>query len=159
MSPSDAPTPRAGKLVADGSATFSGIDATILMGGPDAVFTVMEMTVAPGEGSPRHISVDEDKVFLVRSGELAFLVGEDVFHAESGETVSVPRGLQHSFRAMRGPASMTLVATPARHDRFFRSMDALPLPHDGKDVQAVCREFGQIITGPVVEAGTSDPAA
>ncbi|SMF56254.1 hypothetical protein SAMN02982989_0146 [Xaviernesmea oryzae] len=45
---------------------------------------------------------------------------------------------------------MTLVSTPARHDRFFQTMDALPVPHDLNDVQAVCETFGQAIVGLVV---------
>jgi len=45
---------------------------------------------------------------------------------------------------------MTLISTPARHDRFFEAMDALPVPHEPEQVQAVCERFGQAIVGPLV---------
>lgn len=141
-----------GKLVAGKSAIFSGIHADILMGGESAPMTVMAMTVAPEQGAPDHISHGEDKIFQVMEGHLLFSVGKDKLEASAGERIFVGRGVAHSFSALYDePAVMTLVSTPALHDRFFAAMDALPVPHDMSEVQAVCARFNQSIIGPVVK--------
>ena len=141
-----------GRLLPTDTAQFSGIDANILMGGDGAPFTVMEMVVAPGMGAPAHISHQEDKVFHVSDGKLLFLIGENLLEASAGDHLFVPKGQLHSFSAQGdGFARMTLVSTPAHHDRFFRALSELPVPHDPQDVEVVCRECNQSIVGPVVQ--------
>lgn len=141
-----------GKLVTKSCATFSGIQADILMGGEMAPMTVMTMTVASEQGAPAHISHREDKVFYIMKGNLIFSVGNNKIKALPGEVIFVGRGVAHSFSALNGvPAAMMLIASPARHDRFFAAMDALKIPHDPSEVQAVCELFEQSIVGPVVK--------
>lgn len=141
-----------GKLTSEKSAVFSGIQADILMGGEAAPMTVMSMTIAPEQGAPDHISHGEDKVFQIMEGNLIFSVGTDKIKALQGECIFVGRGIAHSFSALNGePALMTLISTPAKHDRFFVAMGALSLPHDMSQVQAVCEQFDQSIVGPVVK--------
>ncbi|WP_183030098.1 cupin domain-containing protein [Altericroceibacterium spongiae] len=140
-----------GLLATCGTADFSGIHAEILLGGEAAPLTAMALTVAPALGAPAHISFTEDKLFTVTRGHLLFLVGNDRFLAECGASVFVPQGDVHSFSALDGSACMMLVATPARHDRFFQAMGSLPLPHRPEEVQAVCERYEQAIVGPVVQ--------
>lgn len=141
-----------GKLTTRESATFSGIQADILMGGENAPMTVMTMTVSSNQGAPDHISHKEDKVFQIMEGHLIFSVGGDKINASPGERIFVGRGVAHSFSALNNePAIMTMVSTPAKHDRFFAAMAALTVPHDMSDVQAVCERFDQSIVGPVVK--------
>lgn len=64
--------------------------------------------------------------------------------------MSLSKGQIHSFVAQAGPARMTLVSSPAHHDRFFRAFGALPVPHDPGQVEAVCRACDQQIVGLVV---------
>lgn len=140
-----------GALSPVGKTRFSGIDADILLGGDKAPFTVMEMTVAPGMGAPAHISFHEDKVFHVTEGSLLFLVGEDRLTAESAAHVYVAKGVTHSFSALGdNPARMTLVSTPAHHERFFQALSALAVPHDPQEVATVCAALDQAVVGPVV---------
>nr|WP_272209717.1 cupin domain-containing protein [Marinicella sp. W31]MDC2875541.1 cupin domain-containing protein [Marinicella sp. W31] len=154
MTQNPAPVPRAsGRLTSMGTAEFSGIDATILMGGDGKPFTVMEMIVRPGMGAPAHISFHEDKVFHISEGNFLFLIGEDRIKAKAGDHLFAGRRQVHSFSALGSkPARMTLVSNPAHHDRFFRALSALPVPHDPKEVEAVCETCDQRIVGPIVEA-------
>lgn len=146
------PSPSNGVLSPVGQARFSGIEADILLGGDDAPFTVMAMTVMPGLGAPAHNSYGEDKIFHVSKGALLFLVGDDHVWAEAGDHILVAKGVTHSFSALGDiPAQMTLVSTPSKHERFFMALSGLPEPHDPSDVQAVCKAFDQAIVGPVVQ--------
>lgn len=141
-----------GKLTKLGHADFSGIGADVLLGGENAPMTVMHLAVTDGQGSPRHKSLEEDKVFHVASGSMVFLVGDKIFAAEAGDIIYVSRGLEHSFCATHGEATLVLFSTPSRHDRFFADMGALPVPHDPQEVQEVCERHAQVITGAVVSA-------
>lgn len=142
-----------GKLTAASVAVFSGIEARILLGGEQAPMTVMAMQVAPAQGAPAHISPAEDKLFHVASGALSFLIGEDRVRVSAGDHLFVARGMIHGFVAVGEEAAhLTLVSTPARHDRFFLAMSALPTPHDVAQVEEICRRFEQVIVGPVPSA-------
>ncbi|MGK6325329.1 cupin domain-containing protein [Sphingomonas sp. DT-51] len=150
MTTSDQPqTHFSGLLTPCGTARFSGIEARIMLGGEQAAMTVMILTVTKGQGAPAHISLEEDKLFCVESGHLLFVIGTERILAQAGERVFVARGVTHGFSAVNTEAQMTLVSTPARHDRFFQAMSELPMPHAQADVQAVCKRFGQAIVGPI----------
>lgn len=142
-----------GRLTSLGIAQFSGIEATILLGSDGAAFTVMEMVVAPGMGAPAHISCLEDKIFHISQGPFLFLIGETHIEATDGDHLFVAKGQVHSFCAHGDTAArMTLISTPAHHDRFFRALSALPIPHDPQDVEAVCIDCDQQIVGPIVQS-------
>lgn len=143
-------TASSGVLSAGATAHFSGIDAEILLGGEAPPMTIMSMTVQRDQGAPAHKSFDEDKVFCVDDGRLLFLIDMRKVEVKVGDRLFVAKGTTHSFSALGGVARMTLVSAPARHDRFFQAMDALPVPHDLDQVRAVCERFGQAIVGPMV---------
>ncbi len=141
-----------GRLTPSGTARFSGIDANILMGDDHAPFSVMEMVVELGMGAPAHISRREDKIFHITKGAFLFLIGEKRIEANEGDHLFVGQGQVHSFSAQGdGPARMTLVSTPANHDRFFQALSAIDTPHDPQDVEAVCVNYDQQIVGPIVQ--------
>lgn len=141
-----------GKCDVLGTASFSGIDADILIGGENAPMTVMALAVQDGFGAPEHISHGEDKVFLIEEGQFCFLVGDNKFVANAGERVFVPRGIKHSFTPLGSDSGrMTLVSTPGKHDRFFQAMSSLKTPHSMEDVAALCEKFDQTIVGLIVK--------
>lgn len=147
-----------GLLHTAAEATFSGIEARILLGKDNAsAFTVMQMAVSRDSGAPLHRSPQEDKVFNITSGRFLFLVGGKTFITNTGDCVYVPKGTQHSFRALDCPSSgMTLVSTPAHHDVFFLRLSTLSEPHNPEDVMQVCAECWQELMGPVVEPESLD---
>lgn len=143
-------SPALGLLRPLATAEFSGIRASIMLGGPAAAMTAMRLRIQENCGAPTHISASEDKFFAVTGGRLLFLVGTEVIDTMIGDYVFVPKGVAHSFRAEGGTAWITLVSTPGRHDRFFQAMAALPTPHDAAAVEAVCTRFDQQMIGPIV---------
>ena len=138
------------KLAATSRTCFSGIPADVLLGGADAPMTDMNLTVDPDLGAPAHVSFEEDKVFVLTQGRFQFLLGSTIVWAEAGDRVFVPKGAIHSFRAVGNVARMTLISSPARHDRFFHAIHALPEPRLPDDVAAVCATFAQQMRGPIV---------
>jgi quercetin dioxygenase-like cupin family protein len=78
-------------------------------------YSVMEYVVAarpstetPDFGPHRHLEIEE--TFLVRSGRLRFLLGDDVFELGPGDFVRAPPGVRHGFANVSGEAVELLVS-------------------------------------------------
>ena len=63
--------------VALGSVCLTGADT----GG---AYCLLDVSLAPGIGVPRHIHTREDETYYVTSGELEVIVGEEVFVLKTG---------------------------------------------------------------------------
>lgn len=131
------------------SLQFAGMDTRVIAGlSTAAPYTAMVMRVEQGGGAPAHRSLDEDKTFVVLEGRLEYRFGDTVRDVSAGESVAVARGDVHGFTNRAAtPARVLLVASPARHDGFFRAMAALPVPHALDAVRRVCAQYRQEIVG------------
>jgi mannose-6-phosphate isomerase-like protein (cupin superfamily) len=65
-------------------------------------------TEAPDFGPHRHLEIEE--TFLVRSGRLRFLLGDEVFDLGPGDFVRAPPGVRHGFANVSGAAVELLVS-------------------------------------------------
>ena len=74
-----------------GSLCLSGADT----GG---AYCVIEASLAPGMGVPRHTHTREDEAYFVLVGELEVIVGDKVFVLEAGDTLIAPRDIPHQLR-------------------------------------------------------------
>lgn len=137
-----------GRVVSDvETVSFANMTTRLIAGGAGPV-TILEMRIGQGGGAPAHRSLDEAKTFIVLTGRLQFLLGEVTTPVVSGDVIEVAEGVVHGFsNPDEMPAQMMLVATPARHDGFFRAMAALPVPHDVDAVRRVCETYRQEIMG------------
>src|SRR5215510_3305022 len=54
---------------------------SVCLSGPDTggAYCLLEVSLAPGVGVPRHTHTREDETYYVISGELEVIVGEEVF--------------------------------------------------------------------------------
>ena len=66
--------------VALGSVCLTGADT----GG---AYCLLEVSLAPGIGVPRHIHTREDETYYVTSGELEVIIGDEVFVLKAGDTL------------------------------------------------------------------------
>jgi quercetin dioxygenase-like cupin family protein len=127
---------------------FAGIKTRILNPYPSA-FTMLEMTIQPGYGAPAHVSVTEDKLFIVLSGEIKYRIGEETHLVPVGARVQVARGVVHGFTNVGADvAKHILVSTPRRHEEFFRDMQNAPEPRL-EHIPAIAAKNGQEIVGPL----------
>jgi quercetin dioxygenase-like cupin family protein len=122
-------------------------------------FTVIEMTTAPGAGSPPHTQTDQE-AFLVLDGCFEITVGDKIGHYSAGDFVHVGPGELHMFRNIADtPSKMLLINFPGDlHEEFFLAVgDRLPsgttefpelLPPDVPQIVATAALFGIIIPPP-----------
>src|SRR4030088_3830853 len=60
---------------------------------------IFEETVPAGTKSTLHLHHDSDEVAYVLSGEITFLVGDDVTVGGPGTSAFMPRGVRHAWKS------------------------------------------------------------
>src|SRR5262245_14467796 len=74
-----------------GSVCLSGEDT----GG---AYCLLEVSLAPAIGVPRHTHTREDESYYVLTGELEVVVGEEVLVLRAGDSLMAPRNIPHQLR-------------------------------------------------------------
>jgi quercetin dioxygenase-like cupin family protein len=74
-----------------GSVCLSGKDT----GG---AYCLLEASLAPGMGVPRHTHTREDESYFVLAGELEVIVGGRTFVLKPGDSLVAPRDIPHQLR-------------------------------------------------------------
>ena len=73
-----------------------------------------------GGGPGQHIHTDEDEALYILEGELNVKLGEEIFLAESGSFVFLPRNVLHTFwRANEKPVKLLVIISPPEFEEFF----------------------------------------
>ena len=74
---------------------LGGTVVTLRIGGTDTdgTYAAMDLALAPGAGSPRHVHRNEDETFAVLAGAITFQLGERTVCTTAGGLVFIPRGL------------------------------------------------------------------
>jgi quercetin dioxygenase-like cupin family protein len=155
---------RAPEVIAPGSGHhlhFLNHLATIkVRGGEDGALSVVEFTASRGLGPPLHRHDDEDELFVVLSGEVAFHAGDDRVVTGAGGMALLPHGIPHTFQVHSETASFVCVTgSRVRAPRFDQMVTALavptatptlpaPGPIDPGRVADVCLEHGIEVLGP-----------
>jgi quercetin dioxygenase-like cupin family protein len=104
-----------------GSVCLSGTDT----GG---AYCLLEVSLAPGMGVPRHTHTREDEVYFILAGELEVTVGEKIFVLRPGDTLLAPRDIPHKLRNSGNTTNhYLLVFSPSGFEDFIMAT-ALPAP-------------------------------
>ncbi len=114
--------------------SVSGDKVAILRSGADTAgaYTVMELTIAPGNGTPPHVHHREDETFLIMDGEMTFWVEGQAMVRRKGEFLSAPKDVPHHYANTGAtPARIVCTAAPAGIEEFFEKVGTiLHLPSD-----------------------------
>ena len=86
----------------------------------DGAYALAHATIAPGGEPPLHIHAREDETFHVLSGTMTFQRGMERIEAQAGDTVHLPRGIQHAFKVTSPQARALLLITPGGLEDAFR---------------------------------------
>lgn len=115
-------------------------------------FDFMAASFAPLTGPPLHLHREQDDSFYVLDGILTVQVGDDVFDIGTGDFLSVPPGMPHTFDNLHNggrPVRALNVMTPGG---FFPMFDEMGRQADGPDLDErmsqVTEKYGTVILGP-----------
>src|SRR3954471_9236146 len=80
----------------------------------DGSIMIFEATAPLGAKSTLHLHHDSDEVAYVLSGEITFLIGDDVTVGGPGTCAFMPRGVRHAWKSSGASAGRVLfLYTPA----------------------------------------------
>src|SRR5687768_15055466 len=83
-------------------------------------YTILELTLQPGQGAPPHVHRREDEVFLVIEGTCEVGSPGATSLAQVGTVAVFPRGIEHLFRNPGdAPCRVMITAIPGGLDRYF----------------------------------------
>lgn len=107
----------------------------------NGLFSLLKMTEIKGLEPPLHIHTKEDETFLLLDGEMEFSVKNETYHAVAGDTMFLPRNIEHSFKVLTARAEVMILLTPGGFEQFFIEMSKpapemkqAPLPASPPDI-------------------------
>jgi len=83
-------------------------------------YCLLDVSLAPGIGVPRHTHTREDETYYVLSGELKVEVGDQSFLLRPGDTLFAPRNIPHQLKNTGETENRyLLVFSPAGFENFI----------------------------------------
>ena len=121
---------------------ISGIDT-------DNDLAVFEQTgLTPNGGPPLHIHPFQDEWFYIIEGEYLFQVGDDKFQMKSGDTIFLPRNVQHAFIQLTEIGKMIVSYLPAgKMEAFFQVTDQWNSPPSKEEIAKVFEDHEMKVVG------------
>lgn len=105
-----------------------GMDANVLLTteATGGAVSVVLGHLAPGDGPPDHVHLEQDEMFYVLEGTVELTAADQTAIAGPGSIVFVPRTVVHRFRnAGTGMARMLECSLPGGLDRYFKAISEL----------------------------------
>jgi quercetin dioxygenase-like cupin family protein len=110
---------------------------------------VFEQTgLTPNGGPPLHIHPFQDEWFYVIDGEYIFQVGNNKFQLKSGDTIFLPRNIQHAFIQLSEKGKMLVSYFPAgKMEAFFKVTDKWTSPPTKEEIAKVFADHDMKVVG------------
>lgn len=107
----------------------------------------------PMGGPPLHIHPYQDEFFYIIEGEYLFQVGDDKFQMKSGDTIFLPRDVQHAFIQLTENSKVIVSYMPAgKMEDFFKTTDSWTSPPTFKEIEKVFEDHDMKVVGPPLKA-------
>lgn len=134
--------------------TINTLDIKISGRDTENDLAVFEQTgLTPKGGPPLHIHPFQDEWFYVVEGEYRFQVGEDSYELKSGDTIFLPRNVQHAFVQLTEKGRMIVSYLPAgKMEAFFEVTDQWTSPPTKEQIAKVMLDHDMKVVGPPLKA-------
>lgn len=115
---------------------------------------VFEQTgLTPMGGPPLHIHPNQDEWFYIVEGEYLFQIGDEKFQAKQGDTLFLPRKVQHAFIQLTKKGKMIVSYLPAgKMEEFFAVTDKWNSPPTKEEIAKVFADHDMLVVGPPLKA-------
>jgi quercetin dioxygenase-like cupin family protein len=130
--------------------TFNTLDIKISGQDTKNDLAVFEQTgQTPNGGPPLHIHPYQDEWFYVIEGDYLFQVGDEKYNLNAGDTVFLPRNVQHAFVQLTEKGKMIVSYLPAgKMEAFFKVTDQWTTPPSNEEITEVFENHDMKIIGP-----------
>ncbi len=129
--------------------TLNNLDIKISAEDTDGDLAVFEQTgLTPMGGPPLHIHPMQDEWFYVIEGDYLFQVGYVKYSLKIGDTIFLPRNVQHAFIQLTEKGKMIVSYLPAgKMEDFFRVTDGWNSPPSKEEIAKVFEDHGMKVVG------------
>lgn len=129
--------------------TQNTLDIKISGTDTDSDLAVFEQTgLTPNGGPPLHIHPFQDEWFYVIDGEYRFQVGDDTYTMTAGDTIFLPRNVQHAFIQLSEKGKMIVSYLPAgKMEAFFQVTDQWTSPPSKEEIAKVFEAHDMNVVG------------
>lgn len=111
-----------------------------------AVFEQIGLT--PNGGPPLHIHPYQDEWFYVIEGEYLFQVGDEKYQMKAGDTIFLPRKVQHAFVQLTEKGKMIVSYLPAgKMEHFFEVANKWTIPPTKEEIAQVFADHDMLVVG------------
>jgi len=112
-----------------------------------AVFEQIGFT--PHGGPPLHVHPYQDEYFYVLEGEYHFQVGDEKYELKMGDTIFLPRNVQHAFVQRTEKGRLIVSYNPAgKMEDFFKTTDSWTSPPTMAEITKAFEDHDMKIVGP-----------
>ncbi|HYX10185.1 MAG TPA: cupin domain-containing protein, partial [Bacteroidales bacterium] len=110
--------------------TLNVLDIKISSHDTDGDIAVFEQNgFTPKGGPPLHIHLYQDEFFYIIEGEYLFQVADEKYQMKPGDTIFLPRNVQHAFMQLTERGKVIVSYMPAgKMEDFFKITDAWTSP-------------------------------
>ncbi|GEO06128.1 hypothetical protein AAE02nite_37920 [Adhaeribacter aerolatus] len=100
-----------------------------------------------------HIHPFQDQTFYVIDGEYLFQVGEERFRLQAGDTIFLPRKVQHAFVQLTEKGKLIVTYQPSgKMEDFFRRTNAWTSPPTKEEIANVFEACDMKVVGIPLQA-------
>lgn len=129
--------------------TLNNLDIKISGKDTNNDIAVFEQTgLTPNGGPPLHIHPYQDEWFYIVEGEYRFQLGDDSYDMKAGDTIFLPRKVQHAFIQLTEKGKMIVSYLPAgKMEAFFKVTNEWKTPPTPEEVKKVFEDHDMKIVG------------
>jgi mannose-6-phosphate isomerase-like protein (cupin superfamily) len=111
----------------------------------NGVYAFVEIVSDPGDGTAMHVHQNEDEHIIVLEGTARMAIGDNVFDAEAGKMVTLPRKIPHAWgNRSNSPLRIAVIAFPGGCEEALRA-----IARGGEaDLAALAAKIGVSVVGP-----------
>jgi quercetin dioxygenase-like cupin family protein len=130
--------------------TLNNLDIKISASDTDNDLLVFEQTgLTPNGGPPLHIHPFQDEWFYVIEGEYLFQVGDVKYQMKSGDTIFLPRNVQHAFLQLTERGKMLVSYLPVgKMEAFFKVTDKWTSVPTKEEINKTFADHDMVVVGP-----------
>ncbi|MGV8880096.1 MAG: cupin domain-containing protein [Sphingobacteriaceae bacterium] len=129
--------------------TLNTLDIKISGKDTESDLAVFEQTgLTPKGGPPLHIHPNQDEWFYIIAGEYLFQVGEEKYRMKAGDTIFLPRKVQHAFIQLTENGKVIVSYLPAgKMEAFFATTDQWNTPPTKEEIVKVFADHDMQVVG------------
>lgn len=144
---------RTGKHLKMKGVTLNVLDLKISSADTNGNLSVFEQIgFTPNGGPPLHIHPNQDEYFYILEGEYQFQVDQTKYHLKPGDTIFLPRNIQHAFIQLTEKARVLVSYSPAgKMESFFETTDSWTTPPSDNLIKKTFADHDMIVVGPPLE--------